>query len=141
MNDAKYIKAGLDSIKVLSDEVIGMQPMGLSLEGWKKLSLEIEKASSKIKKLPDGCFNGIIIKGENNHIISSTPKGKEFYNKLLEDLKMSRVNCEDCRHYEYDEICSGCSNYDYGDGVVGCSCHLNPPCSYCVDLKYEDKYD
>ena len=52
---------------------------------------------------------------------------------------MGRVNCEDCKHFEYDDFCSDCSAYDYGEGSRGCSCHLNQPCSYCVNLKFEEK--
>lgn len=49
-----------------------------------------------------------------------------------------RVRCEDCLHEGKEDICEVCSN-NSGDEYAQCSCHINPPCSYCVELKYEEK--
>jgi len=34
----------------------------------------------------------------------------------------------------------GCDDYDDYDGEPsGCSCHINPPCSYCVNKNSDDE--
>lgn len=43
-------------------------------------------------------------------------------------------DCKTCIHDNTD-ICDDCSVN--GDG--GCSCHINPPCSFCVNIAYEQK--
>ena len=45
-----------------------------------------------------------------------------------------RHDCTKCKH-ENSEVCDDCSNIS-GEG---CSCHLNPPCGYCVDNHFEEK--
>lgn len=64
-------------------------------------------------------------------------KGKLEEFKLRKTFKLPEkvmIKCEDCKHYE-TEICEDCSiNSDRS-----CSCHINPPCSYCEDVKYEEK--
>ena len=53
-----------------------------------------------------------------------------------------RVDCGICANYdhagdEYTEICEDCSEYYMED--KNCRCHQNPPCSYCVDLRFEER--
>lgn len=50
------------------------------------------------------------------------------------------IICCTCKNFD-TEICDECSISIYSDGC--CSCHIHPPCSYCVNLKYERnvKYD
>lgn len=54
-------------------------------------------------------------------------------------------NCEKCKNKD-TEICEECSVPKH-DILGGCSCHINPPCSFCIDLKYieiddeEDAHD
>ena len=43
-------------------------------------------------------------------------------------------NCEKCKHQETD-VCDECSKH-WGQG---CSCHINPPCSYCVEMQFEEE--
>jgi hypothetical protein len=45
--------------------------------------------------------------------------------------------CEKCKHHE-TEVCDECSNRD---GDMECSCHINPPCNFCGNLKYEEIED
>jgi len=44
------------------------------------------------------------------------------------------IDCDFCQHEGDDEYCYGCSiaGNDYS-----CSCHINAPCSKCVDSKFE----
>jgi len=55
-----------------------------------------------------------------------------------------RVDCSDCVHYNHeegdynDDICPDCSEY-CNTGESQCYCHINPPCSYCVDLRFEER--
>jgi len=46
-------------------------------------------------------------------------------------------DCNTCIHDGNDEVCSECSQLD--DDLSGCSCHISPPCSYCVGNQYEEK--
>ena len=46
-----------------------------------------------------------------------------------------RMSCDFCIHNGKDEECDGCSLSD-GESL-NCSCHINPPCSRCVNLKFE----
>lgn len=46
-----------------------------------------------------------------------------------------QVECETCVNYETDE----CENCSIKIHEQGCSCHNQPPCSYCTDLKYEER--
>lgn len=48
---------------------------------------------------------------------------------------MSIPDCRTCINEDTD-ICGDCSVYRHEGG---CSCHINPPCSFCVDLLYEQK--
>ena len=43
-------------------------------------------------------------------------------------------DCNKCKHLDTDE-CNGCSNLS---GDRHCACHLNPPCGFCENLKYEE---
>jgi hypothetical protein len=45
----------------------------------------------------------------------------------------SRRDCRFCIHKAKGEECDGCSN----PSDASCSCHLNPPCSFCVDNHFE----
>lgn len=45
------------------------------------------------------------------------------------------VDCDKCINQGNDEICDECSALE---GEC-CSCHINPPCSYCVNLRFEEK--
>jgi hypothetical protein len=45
------------------------------------------------------------------------------------------IDCGECLHEGTDE-CDECS-IEYGNN--GCACHINPPCSFCTDLKFEEK--
>jgi hypothetical protein len=47
------------------------------------------------------------------------------------------IDCKKCEHNETD-ICDECS-MNNEDTV--CSCHINPPCSFCVGLLYEEKME
>lgn len=47
------------------------------------------------------------------------------------------IICCKCRNFD-TEICENCSIYLNEE--VWCSCHINPPCFYCENLKYEDYY-
>lgn len=42
-------------------------------------------------------------------------------------------DCDKCKHLESDE-CEDCSNLS----DQGCSCHLSPPCGFCVGNKFEE---
>jgi len=46
--------------------------------------------------------------------------------------------CDRCilENSEDNEICDDCSR---ADGSGECTCHVIPPCSFCVDDKYEEK--
>ena len=50
------------------------------------------------------------------------------------------TNCEGCK-WEHESItddvdhCEGCTALTYS----GRSCHINPPCSFCVGYLYEEK--
>ena len=50
---------------------------------------------------------------------------------------MTYFDCKKCAHYgDDDDICSDCSVFRE---LEGCCCHINPPCSFCVNLLYEEK--
>lgn len=50
-------------------------------------------------------------------------------------MKMD-YDCKRCINRENEEVCSECSVND--DDYAGCSCHLNPPCNFCVNNLYEE---
>ena len=44
-------------------------------------------------------------------------------------------DCNFCIYQHGDNVeCDDCSVYD---GERGCSCHINPPCSFCIDNHFE----
>lgn len=43
-------------------------------------------------------------------------------------------NCKKCK-YENSDECIECSHFNYDHS---CSCHIHPPCSYCVNSKFEE---
>jgi hypothetical protein len=45
---------------------------------------------------------------------------------------MGCINCDLCKHKDTD-ICLDCST-----NQSECRCHLNPPCSSCVNSLFED---
>jgi len=47
-----------------------------------------------------------------------------------------KFDCSKCKYQGVEEVCEECSASDI-DGC--CSCHLNPPCGYCTDSKFEEK--
>ena len=63
--------------------------------------------------------------------------GNDMYEAVMRSF--SRRNnytksCDFCIHEEDSEECDGCSLLTEG---LCCSCHINSPCSYCVDSKFE----
>lgn len=52
---------------------------------------------------------------------------------------MSDIICMLCKHFGKavsSEICANCSVNKFEDSC--CSCHINPPCSYCIELQFEE---
>jgi len=47
---------------------------------------------------------------------------------------MFEYDCNECKHQGSEE-CEECTNLD--DRC--CSCHIAPPCSYCVGNNFEEK--
>ena len=47
------------------------------------------------------------------------------------------MDCNTCKHQDTD-ICDECSG-TWDPLEQGCSCHIDPPCSYCVENLYEEK--
>lgn len=45
-----------------------------------------------------------------------------------------KFNCHNCKN-ENTEACDECS----ANSDECCSCHVNPPCSYCVNSLYEER--
>ena len=45
-----------------------------------------------------------------------------------------KPDCKLCAYYDTEE-CESCSVYD---NDRECSCHINPPCAYCMDNRYEE---
>ncbi len=43
-------------------------------------------------------------------------------------------SCSDCKHEDTD-IYDNCSMLT----DEGCSCHISPPCYFCVNLNFEEK--
>jgi hypothetical protein len=57
------------------------------------------------------------------------------YNRRgLYETECSYCIHEDSSDAEYDEFCEGCS---ISDTDLSCSCHINPPCSKCVESAFE----
>ena len=44
------------------------------------------------------------------------------------------IDCSFCEHGEDEKYCEDCT---IADTDYCCSCHINPPCSYCVGSKFE----
>ena len=44
------------------------------------------------------------------------------------------TDCSFCKHEDDEKYCKGCT---IADADHCCSCHINPPCSYCVGSKFE----
>lgn len=44
-------------------------------------------------------------------------------------------DCRYCIHQGDEEYCEDCNNLK--EEFAGCSCHINAPCSYCLELKFE----
>jgi len=50
---------------------------------------------------------------------------------------MTDKSCNGCIHDNTDdEECESCSRLDFDNS---CSCHINPPCSVCVNDHYEEE--
>lgn len=63
--------------------------------------------------------------------------GKDF--KIWAEAVINRrgahdISCSFCQHEDDDKYCDGCSVLDW---ERCCSCHINPPCCYCTDSKFE----
>ena len=56
-----------------------------------------------------------------------------YFEKSLNKRNNYDKNCSFCEH-EGNEKCDDCSLFS---GDMSCSCHINPPCSKCVDSKFE----
>ena len=50
-------------------------------------------------------------------------------------------SCSFCKHEENtNNECDSCSVLSDDPYMQGCSCHINPPCAYCVDSHFEPSY-
>jgi len=46
------------------------------------------------------------------------------------------IDCNKCKHQE-TEVCEDCSvSYDM---YAQCTCHINPPCGFCENCRFEEK--
>ena|ERR1035437_1519837 len=59
--------------------------------------------------------------------------GDDMWNFLMGDRTLALPSCEICSNKD-DELCPDCS---MNDTDRSCSCHINPPCSKCIDNHYE----
>ena len=63
--------------------------------------------------------------------------GDDIYDHLMRSFNKRNnydKTCDFCKHEEDSEECDGCSLLIEG---LSCSCHRNPPCSKCVNSKFE----